>query len=411
MKLDDFITYFLNNEYPEGAFTSDGQINPNYNSFKKTGLIAEIFEDHWDNYYTLHKSDVDNFRRNAPFEVKKIIDCHNKSLGCSAYECPNCKELLFISHTCKSRLCSSCGYKYKMERVENIMQTAYDVPHRQLVFTIPEELRTYFYFKFEERIDILFEAVKQTIYSILNITYKKNKNGKTVTYESKVKKLPGFFSFLHTFGRDLKWNPHIHVLLAEKIIAGSELKNLTYLDYDALSKRFMKILLDLLEKNIGKTFWKEKHKSYQNHKNGFYVYAEKKKFTSLKNGIEYVARYCGRAAISENRILNYDGTNVTFCYNDHVDESYHEVTVTAEEFIAMILRHLIPYNYKIIRYYGFYRKKHTTCDKMMTLITEAARKVRRLQLKFKNSVMTHFNRDPFNCPKCNTRCEYLCDIT
>ena len=34
-------------------------------------------------------------------------------------------------------------------------------------------------------------------------------------YTSKTKFTPGFFAFLHTFGRDLKWNPHIHILIAE----------------------------------------------------------------------------------------------------------------------------------------------------------------------------------------------------
>ena len=88
----------------------------------------------------------------------------------------------------------------------------------------------------------------------------------------------------------------------------------------------------------------------------------------LEDGVEYVARYCGRPAISENRIINYDGKNVTYCYNDHKDESYHEVTLTAEEFIALLVRHLIPYHFKTIRYYGFYRKKlpfHGTIRKVI----------------------------------------------
>ena len=32
-------------------------------------------------------------------------------------------------------------------------------------------------------------------------------------------------------------------------------------------------------------------KSFINHPNGFYAYAEKKEFKSLKDGIEYVTRY------------------------------------------------------------------------------------------------------------------------
>lgn len=63
----------------------------------------------------------------------------------------------------------------------------------------------------------------------------------------------------------------------------------------------------------------------------FYVYAEKKIFKNIKSCIEYVTRYCGRVPISENRIINYDGNNVTFCYNAHENESYHEENVTAEK--------------------------------------------------------------------------------
>ena len=98
-------------------------------------------------------------------------------------------------------------------------------------------------------------------------------------------------------------------------------------------------------------------KSFINHPNGFYVYAEKKEFKSLKDGIEYVTRYCGRSPISENRIIKYEDNKVTFYYNAHEDDSYHEVTVSAFDFIKILLRHIIPKNFKIIRYYGFYRKK------------------------------------------------------
>ena len=84
----------------------------------------------------------------------------------------------------------------------------------------------------------------------------------------------------------------------------------------------------------------------------------------LKDSIEYVTRYCGRPAISENRIINYDFENVTFCYNTHEDESYHEVPISAMEFIKLLIRHLVPYEFKTIRYYGFYKKKTSYFDKI-----------------------------------------------
>ena len=302
--------FFLNNDYNENMFTSDGHINPKYNSSKKTGIISKIFEDNWESFYFENKELVDLFRPNSNKEIQRIIDCMNKNLGCSVYQCPECGDFIFVGNTCKSRLCTSCGYKYKLERVENIMMTAYNCNHRQIVFTIPKEYRKYFFYPFD-RINILFEAVNQTIYSILNVSFKKTKNGKTKKYKFLKKWLPGFFAFLHTFGRDLKWNPHIHILIAEMKLSNNEIKKWNYFDFNSLSMRFQKILTDLMIKNFDDFDKDISRKNYFDHKNGFYVYAEKKKFKSLKEGIEYVTRYCGRCAISENRIIKYEN-NMTF---------------------------------------------------------------------------------------------------
>ena len=413
VSLNFFKENILPNIYDENMFHSDGSVNPNYNSFKKTGIIAQIFEDHWNYVYFNNKNIIDLYRPNANKEINKIIDCYNKNLGFSIYECPECHDMIFVGHSCKSRLCSSCGYKYKMERVENILETVYKCKHRQLVFTIPKELRKFFFYPFDEMMDILFKAVHDTIYSILNESYKySKKKRKLIKYLSKIKYTPGFFSFLHTYGRDLKWNPHIHVLLAEiKLGNNDTVIKWNYFNYDALSKRFQNILLKLLSKKLGKNFDIVKNKLFRKYKNGFYVYAEPKKFKNLKDGIEYVTRYCGRVPISENRIINYDGTSVTFCYNDHYDDSYHEVTISAENFILIILRHLIPSQFKIIRYNGFYRKKHKLHDKMFMLIPEIKKHVRRTFLKYEFSVLKSFNRNPYNCPKCDAKLNFILEVT
>lgn len=410
VSLDIFKEYYLNHKYNENMFNADGSLNAKYNSFKKTGVIAQILEDYYDNFSDEEKNLILKYRPNTEEEIEKVINCHNKNLGCSVYECPTCHEYTFVGHTCKSRFCTSCGYKYKSERVENILETAYNCKHRQIVFTIPNELWPYFFCDYEEMINLLFEAVNLTIYSILNDKYKTTKKGKK-KYKVKIKYTPGFFAFLHTFGRDLKWNPHIHVLIAEIKMGGKMIyKKWEYFNYDALSKRFQKILLDLMTEKLGKSFYSIRNKMYLKYKNGFYVYAEPKKFPNLKKGIEYVTRYCGRPAISENRIVNYDGTNVTFSYNDHKDDEYHEVTITAVEFIKVLLRHLVPKNFKTIRYYGFYRKKDKNHNKMAMLINPAKKPLRRQFMNHRMSILRFFSRDPYCCPKCGTQMLYACEI-
>ena len=408
IKENEFLEFYNSRTYNANCFNEDGSLNKNYNSFKTTGVIASIFEDHWESTYFANKDIIDKYRPNAFDEIQKIIDCYNKNLGCSVYECPNCHDIIFVGHTCKSRFCSSCGYKYKNDRVESILQTAYNCNHRQIVFTIPEQLRSYFFFPFESRINILFKAVRNTIYSILNEYFKRNKKGVLKKYSSKTKYTPGFFAFLHTFGRDLKWNPHIHILIAElKLGNNNSCIEWKFFDYDALSKRFQHILLKLLSKELGKSFSKMKKFLYSNYSNGFYVYAEPKKFKDFKSGVEYVTRYCGRVPISENRIVNYDWTNVTFSYIDHSDNKYHEVTVSASKFIMILLRHLLPSQFKIIRYYGFYRKKHSLHSTMIPLIKHHCINFRKSLLKYQASILLSFNRDPYNCPKCDTKMDFV----
>ena len=265
-----------------------------------------------------------------------------------------------------------------------------------------------FFYPFD-RINVLFEVVNETIYSILNINYKKSNKRKK--YVSKQKFYPRFFAFLHTFGRDLKWNPHIHVLIAEiKLGENNSCQPWKFFDYDALSRRFQKILLKHMSKFLGNEFKKQNNNLYKKYQKGFYVYAEPKKFKDLKSGIEYVTRYCGRVPISENRIINYDEQNVTFSYIDHYDDSYHEKTVSAQEFILMIIRHLPPSQFKIIRYYGFYRKKHKIHNKMIPLVKPHCKLFRKQLLKYAVSISMNFNRDPYNCPKCNTKMNFVLNM-
>lgn len=203
--------------------------------------------------------------------------------------------------------------------------------------------------------DLLYQSVNDTLYSIVNGKVKKNRK-----YSWKYS--PGFFAFLHTFGRPLNFNPHIHVIIAEEIIdKNGNIKKLNYFNYDALSKRFMKVLLDKMEKYFGKGLFKStKNKMYLKYKNGFYVNNKLEdncyKFNSIEELIRYVTRYCSRPVIAESRILNYDGVFVTWWYSDHTNGKYHEVKESALSFISKIIRHLLPSNFKSIRSYGFYNK-------------------------------------------------------
>ena len=44
----------------------------------------------------------------------------------------------------RSRLCPSCGFKYSATWTQKMINDILNIPHRHILFTIPEELRAFF---------------------------------------------------------------------------------------------------------------------------------------------------------------------------------------------------------------------------------------------------------------------------
>lgn len=408
----NFNSWAKNHIFDETKFDKDGFIiMKNDNDYKSTGIISKIFEDHWCDYYTKYKSTIDLLRPNASKEVNKIIDCANHNLGASVLVCPIDNEVLFCHHTCKGKLCSSCGIKSQKIKTENILEKCINFKHRHITFTIPKDL-TFWFFNDLRSTNLLFDSVSDTLYSIVNGKIKKRKIRKYL-----FKYTPGFFAFLHTFGRPLNFNPHIHVIIAESVLTKNKtFKKFDYFNYDALSKRFMKILLDKMETYFGKQLFKDtKNKMYLKYTNGFYVNNKLEddgyKFKSIEDLIRYVTRYCSRPVIAESRIINYDGKNVTWYYSDHKNEKYHEITDSAFSFMTKILRHLLPHNFKSIRYFGFYNKNVKIDNNVNRIVKKEKIPFRKSLLKWHNSILTSFNRIPIKCPKCGHLMDFVYEVS
>ena len=360
--------------------------------------IRDIFIEHWSNFCEYANINNLNIRDIVYFEVAKMMKCKTPQLGFSLYECPECHNTHIQFHTCKSKFCTSCGNKYSKDRVISIESKLYNCNHRHIVFTIHDALWNLFR-EDRNRLNLLFEAVNITLSS-----WCKEKYGK---HGFKL----GFVLTLHTFGRDDKWNPHIHALIAELLVKNNNCKRFDFFPYDMLRKRFQKVKLDLLEKNIGKQKFRQlKNKVYSTSKNGFYVRAKKNENLGTKQNVEYVLRYCGRPAFAASKILNIKGDYITFWYQRHEDNLFVVETIHIFEFIKRIIIHIPEYQFKTIRYYEFYSKKSKFHDKMIMLVhpkkTEFARKFNKW---FLLSLKT-FNDSPLICSKCKTvmQFQYRC---
>lgn len=350
--------------------------------------------------------------------IETMIGCHNFDNGYLFYECPHCNDFYMIGFSCHSRFCPSCGQKYKKARTEKVSEKCLSIPHRQFVFTIPEQLRPYFQ-KYHGLLNVLFQTVKDTLNSCLErhapIAYKKEK------------RRLGFISFLHTFGRDLKWHPHLHILLAERYITNTgNIKKYDYFPFDFIRITFQNKLFhniyvycrDVIKnKTLSQQIYKLCLELKSIYHNGYYIYGPKFSTNNtttrdIKELTNYVARYASHPPISERRILSFDVLNktVTWYYDPHEDDDIKDeeqkkgrqiITESVFSFMAKLIVHIPDKSFQIIRYYGFYANKYKDkiTDKM--LFSDAQLKKMKDNIYWVNGLISSFGYNPILC-KCGS---------
>src|ERR1035438_8281272 len=70
--------------------------------------------------------------------------------------------------------------------------------------------------------------------------------------------------------------------------------------------------------------------------------------------LQYLARYTHRVAISNHRLLSFDGESVTFRWKDYAHgNKKRKMTISADEFLRRFLLHTLPRGFVRIRFFGF----------------------------------------------------------
>ena len=350
----------------------------------KKNILQTIFSDHFEYIQYVIRPD-----KNVLDNINRMILCHDPSYGGAFFGCPHCGNLKFVPFSCKSRFCPSCGNIYNQKRAFRMSCKLVSCIHRHCVFTIPEELRIFF-LKDHSLLNCLFHSVRDVV---LRMFFKINKSELFT---------PGFICVLHTFGRDLKWNPHIHALISE---GGAG--NITpwrpnpHFDYDFLRLAFRKVLLDQLSLKLGPPFKKLKNQIYKNHPEGFYVRA-KPNLCSPDITIKYISRYLGRPVIATSRMDAYDGDSVTFHYQRHEDHKTITECIPAIDFIKRLILHIPDKHFKMVRYYGIYAKHHKQEKNLRKCLSKQKQHYLSKLLDWRNLILLTFGYDPLRCPECGT---------
>lgn len=368
--------------------------------FKNDKIINRILENHFEEFKKLRWHRVRReMREQISTIVRKALDCGNVEKGYIKHKCLECNEEYIHGFTCKSKFCSKCGRQYSLEWSEKQVEKMLNVTHRHAVFTIPEELRNYFYQKRE-----LLKDLQNAAYGVVSNYYETKVKGKHEV---------GLIAVVHTFGSDLKWNPHIHALFTEGGIDKTNkwFEKISHIPYNYLRKSWQKLVLDIIRENFKDIRTKQLiNRLYKKYKDGFYVNAQRD-LTNIKQASKYIGRYLARPAIAEYRITNYDGKNVTFWYENKQPKEKRIVTVDVLEFIGKIIQHIHPKGFRVVRRYGLYsRSKNKLSIEIIKLynfmkqrnINEIIDRKIKLRKSFKDRLIETFGVNPFKCTKCNS---------
>lgn len=305
---------------------------------------------------------LDRYRRSFDFQQLKafraIQRCRTAALGGHIDACPQCGHHAISYNSCRNRHCPKCQAQAREHwlaaRERELVATSYF----HVVFTVPHELNVLALDNPRMFYDLLFTASAQTLLKVA-------RDPKHLGAEI------GVISILHTWGQNLLLHPHIHCAIPAGGLSPDHSRWIRprypfFLPVKVLSRVFR-----------GKFFagLKRLHRRQQLrctgpaaaladptqfrrflrqlHREDWVVYA-KPAFGGPKKVLRYLGRYTHRIAISNHRLLTFDGERVTFRWKDYAHGGKQRtMTLLATEFLRRFFLHVLPKGFVRIRYFGF----------------------------------------------------------
>lgn len=366
-----------------------------------TGIkLRDIFLDNG-NWWKFFLKYAHLIRISIIINVLKMLVCRTVFLGYHFFVCPLCHKSIKVPHSCKSRFCSSCGKK----ATDNWIKTTFNILPKTLwqhiTFTMPAELWEFFWYN-----RYLMNKIPLIAANIIKTLAKKRGF------------IPGIFLAIHTFGRDLKRNVHIHLSTTVGGLSFSSdfwVKS-GYFYHDTLKKMWRHQIITLLRKEFKEGRLKLprelRHiKTYNTfcswtsiHYNKTWMVQLNKYSDNMKVNVEYLGKYLKRPPIGETRIKKYDGKFVTYEYLDHYTKTTNIMTLPVLDFIGRLISHIPDKNFRSIRYYGFLanRVRGTLLPIVYTLLNMKKFLITKVFMPWRDMIKNIFKYDPLKCPLCNT---------
>jgi hypothetical protein len=309
-----------------------------------------------------------------PAQLKALTalkDCRTHACGKVVLKCSCCSEIRCFPRSCGHRNCPQCQNSTTTQWLNRQKEKLLPVTYFMVTFTLPAQARNIAYYNQRKVYSSLFQ---EAVSSLKTLTLKRK------ALDGEI----GMTGVLHTHSRRLDYHPHIHFIVpgggfnrGKNQWKKSTKKFLIHVK--ALSKLFRgKFLAAMRQQNI----------SYPNilHKKEWVVHC--KPVGSGSKALEYLSRYLYRGVLSERNILSDANGNVTFSYIDSETDEKKTRTTTGENFLKLLLKHVLPKGFRRTRDFGFL---HPAKKKLL----------RRMQLMLHVVLQAREPPQPkFTCQKC-----------
>ena len=296
----------------------------------------------------------------AQLKVMSAIEtCRTAALGGHVEGCEDCGHVRIAYNSCRNRHCPKCQGAAAREWLAARQADLLPVGYFHVVFTVPAEIADIAFHNKAVVYDLLFRTASETM---LTIAADPRHLGARI----------GLTAVLHSWGSAMTHHPHIHMVVPG---GGISLDGARWVSSRAafllpvrvLSKLFRRLFLTRLIAlhTAGRLHFFSGHSELSERRSflrtlaplrrkKWVVYA-KPPFAGPEAVLAYLSRYTHRVAISNRRLISFDGTAVTFRYKDYRRdgaERQRTMTLAADEFIRRFLLHVLPKGFHRIRHYG-----------------------------------------------------------
>jgi hypothetical protein len=305
---------------------------------------------------------LDRYRAGFDFQQLKafraIKNCRTAALGGHLDACPQCGYKAISYNSCRNRHCPKCQAQARERWLATREQELLATPYFHVVFTVPHELNLLAQDNPRQFYHLLFTACAATL---LEVAADPKHLGAEI----------GILSILHTWGQNLLAHPHIHCVIPAGGIAPDRAhwvrpRYAFFLPVRVLSRVFRGKFIAGLKRLYrhrqlrcaGPCAALADEKQFRQllrclHRQDWVVYA-KPAFGGPRQVLRYLGRYTHRVAISNHRLISFDGERVAFRWKDYARGSQQRLmTLTATEFLRRFFLHVLPKGFVRIRHFGF----------------------------------------------------------